>query len=95
MIYQLLIGSVISGLISFYFFNYRSDLMTYKILGDDPLTEWIAIQFINVFYLPIIAFCAFIGLSIVRILPFLKYFYLFLPVILLLLIDYIRTYHTG
>jgi uncharacterized membrane protein len=95
MIYQLISTFIISVLISFYFFKYRSDLMTFKILGDDPLTEWIAIQFMTIFDIPAIFICAFIGLSIVRILPFLQYVYLFLPPIIFIFIGYIQAFHGG
>lgn len=92
MIFQLLFIFFISGFISYYFYNYRSDLITHKFMGDDPLTEWIALQLLTIIGTPIIALYAFIGLSIVRLKPILKYYYLILVLLIHFLIWYIKVF---
>lgn len=61
-------------------------------MGDDPLTEWIALQLLTIIGTPIIALYAFIGLSIVRLKPILKYYYLILVLLIHFLIWYIKVF---
>ena len=84
---------IVSALISSYIFIYKSDVMTFRIMGDDPITEWIALQFLAIFHTPIIAFYSIITLSVVRIKPFLRYFYLFLPLLIHISISYIKAFY--
>lgn len=95
MITQLLFILFISGFISYYICCYRNDIITHKFLGDDPLTEWIAHQLLTIVGIPIIALYACIGLSIVRLIPILKYFYLILILLFQYLLWYIKVFHLN